>query len=112
MTGSPDSGTLWAIIVVLGVGTFALRLSFIHLYAYLDGFPPSVEQALGFIPAAVLAALIFPALFPAQGGLAGTIVNPHSVAGAVAAGVAWRTENMMATIAVGMGVLWALSFTF
>ncbi|MFB6189532.1 MAG: AzlD domain-containing protein [Halapricum sp.] len=110
MTESLDAGALWALIVVLGIGTFGLRLSFIQLYAYLDGFPPALEQALGFIPAAVLAALVFPPLFPLEGGVIGTIVNVHSVAGAAAALVAWRTENMMATIAVGMGVLWGLSF--
>lgn len=110
MTGSLDTGTLWVLIVVLGLGTFGLRLSFIQLFAYLEGFPAAVERALGFIPAAVLAALIFPALFPLEGGLFGTILNEHSIAGGAAAVVAWRTGNMMATIAVGMGVLWGLLF--
>jgi branched-subunit amino acid transport protein len=105
-----DSTLVWLLIVVLGVGTFALRLSFIQLSTWLDEFPPRVEQALGFIPAAILAALIFPELFPTGGSVVGTLVNPYSIAGGIATVVAWRTRNMMATILVGMAVLWGLLF--
>jgi branched-subunit amino acid transport protein len=34
--------------------------------------------------------------------------TPKLVAGAAAALVAWRTENVLATIAVGMVVLWTV----
>ena len=110
MTAGFDPETVWHLIAVLGVGMFLLRLSFIQLYTYLDEFPPEVKQALGFIPAAILAALIFPALFPQTGSVVGTLVNVYAVAGGVAALVAWRTGSMMGTIAVGMGVLWSLRF--
>ncbi|MFB6107768.1 MAG: AzlD domain-containing protein [Haloplanus sp.] len=104
--------TNWLLVVVLGVGTFALRLSFIQLYGRLGAFPRGVTRALGFVPAAILAALVFPALFPLGGSVADTLVGPHAVAGGVAALVAWRTRSMTATIVVGMAVLWGLQGPF
>jgi len=35
------------------------------------------------------------------------VLNARVLAGGVAAIVAWRTRNMLATIGVGMVVLWA-----
>ena len=111
MTGTePDPGRVWALVAVLGVGTFLLRLSFIQLYAWLDGFPPAVERALGLLPAAILAALVLPALIPLDSLLAGALVGPRLLAGSVAAVVAWRTGSFTATLVVGMGVLWGLQF--
>lgn len=106
----PTSDFIWLLIVVLGAGTFALRISFIQLYTWMDEFPPEIEQALSFIPAAILAALIFPELFALDGSFVGVFLNPHAVAGGTAAVVAWRTASMMATIVVGMGVLWVIQF--
>lgn len=100
----------WLLIPVLGVGVYALRLSFIHLHGVVESFPPRLERALTFIPAAILAALITPALFPLDGSLAGIIFNARALAGALAVATAWRTGNMIATIAVGMGVLWTVTF--
>lgn len=111
MTPSPaDTGPLWALIVAIGVGTFALRLSFIQLYAWLDEFPPRVEAALRFVPAAVLAALIGPALLSLDGLVGGAFLDARLLAGLVAVVVAWRTDSMTATIVVGMGVLWGVQF--
>lgn len=106
-TGSgPGVDPVWAIVAVLALGTFALRLSFIELYARLGDPSPAVERWLGLVPAAVLAALVTPALV----SLDGSLVTARSVAGAVAAVVAWRTGSMTATIAVGMAVLWGLQW--
>ena len=55
------------------------------------------------------AALVFPALF-ALDGTVGGLLNLRVLAGALAAVVAWRSESMLATIAVGMAVLWAGTF--
>lgn len=110
MTTAGSSPTVWLLIVALGLGTFGMRLSFIQFYAYVTALPPAVERALRYIPAAILAALVFPALFPLGGPLVETVVNPHAVAGGVAALVAWRTGSMTWTIAVGMAVFWSLQF--
>lgn len=101
---------VWILVAMLGAGVYALRLSFIHLHGVIEGFPPQVERALTFIPAAILAALVTPALFPLDGSLAGIVFNARALAGALALATAWRTGSMIATIAVGMGVLWTVTF--
>ena len=104
-----DDGLVWTLVVLLGLGTFALRLSFIQLRGRVDEFPPAIERSLAYVPAAVLAALIFPALFVLDGTVGG-VVNARVLAAGVAAVVAWRTESMLATIVVGMAVLWVTTF--
>lgn len=106
----PPASSLWLLIVVLGLGVYGLRLSFIHLHGIVEEFPPSIERALTFIPAAILAALIAPALFPLGGSLVETAFNARALAGVLAIAAAWRTGSMIATILVGMGVLWTVTF--
>jgi branched-subunit amino acid transport protein len=110
MTTTYGPVALWGVILAIGVVTYAIRLSFIALFGRVDDIPPLVEQALTYVPAAVLAALVVPALVTVQPTLAGTLGQDRLLAGLVAAGVAWRTENVFATIAVGMGALWFLRF--
>ena len=104
-----DGVTLWLVILAAGVGTFAIRLSFIALFGRLD-VPEGVERALRFVPAAVLAALVAPQFVLADGSVALSPANPRLLAGAVAATVAWHTEDIAATLAAGMGALWLLEF--
>lgn len=101
------STTIWAAIVAVAVGTYVLRFSALYLVERVDGLPSGVELALGFVPAAVLAALVAPALLVADGSPA-VVGNERLLAGAVAAVVAWRTENILATATVGVLALLAL----
>lgn len=103
-----DATTLWAVVVAAGVGTFALRLSFIQLFGRFDEIPPRLVFLLRFVPAAVLAALVVPAILAPAGDPLG-VQPPRLVAGAVAALIAWRTGNLFATIGVGMVTLWLVS---
>jgi len=100
---------LWLVVVAAAVGTYALRVSFIALFGRLDDVPPRVERVLSFVPPAVLAALVLPELVLQDGSLAVSVGNDRLLAGVVAAAVAWRTEDMLATVAAGMAVLYALS---
>lgn len=104
------SSYVWVLILALGIGCFALRACFILLHGWLVEFPPIAEQALGYLPPAILAALVFSELFVPDGSLASMVVDARVLAGGVAAIVAWRTRSMMATIGVGMGVLWGITF--
>ncbi|MFC4550580.1 MULTISPECIES: AzlD domain-containing protein [Halorussus] len=104
-----DDATLWVVILAAGVVTYALRLSFIALFGRLDDVPESVERALRFVPAAVLSALVVPQLVVADGAVSLSPTNPRLLAGALAAAVAWRTENILATLVVGMGAMLLLS---
>lgn len=106
-----DALTTWLVIFAIGVPTFLVRYSFIGLLGWFDEVPDTVETALRFVPAAVLAALVAPE-FVAPTGTLGD-VPPGILAGGLAAtAVAWRTENVFATIASGMVVLWIVRFGF
>lgn len=109
-TAGYGTGTLWLIVLAGGIGTYAIRVSFIALFGRLDDVPDGVERALRFVPAAVLSALVVPQLVYADGSLALSPDNLRLFAGAVAVAVAWYTENLLATIGAGMGALWLLSY--
>ncbi|WP_178916433.1 AzlD domain-containing protein [Natronomonas gomsonensis] len=100
-----DSATVWLAIAVAGVGTFLIRFSFLFLFEYLSEVPDGAQRALRFVPAAVLAALVLPALVIVEGSPSVSLGNERLLAGLVAAVVAWRTESIFATIVVGMVVL-------
>lgn len=106
-----DGGLVWTVIALVGVGLFTLRLSFLQLRGLVDEFPSALERSLAYLPVAVLAALIFPAVFTLD-GTTGGVFNARSVAASLAVLVAWRTRSMVATIAVGMGVLWTVTYLF
>jgi len=101
--------TIWGLIVVIGVLTFLIRLSFIGLFGYLDEIPPQIKRGLRFVPAAVLAALVFPSFITLEPGAGGVAVDKLA-AGIVAGSVAWRTENVLVTIGAGMATLWVVRF--
>jgi branched-subunit amino acid transport protein len=109
MPTSYSDPAIAGLIVVIGVVTFALRVSFIALFGRLDEIPTGVERALRFVPAAVLAALVLPS-FVTLGPEAGGLAIDRLIAGGIAAGVAWRTENVLAVMASGMGALWLVRF--
>jgi len=98
---------LWLIILFMGLVTFALRLLPVILLERIE-IPLRVRQALRFVPPAVLSAIIFPELLRPRGALDISLSNVRLLAGLLAALVAWRTRNVLLTIAVGMGALWIL----
>ena len=102
--------SVWAVIVAVGVATFCIRLSFIYLFGRIDTVPPAVTRALRYVPAAVLAALVVPAVVSVEPSAVETLTADRFLAGAVAALVAWRTEDVTATIVVGLVALWVFRF--
>jgi len=96
----------WVVIVVVGLLNYLSRLSFIALFAKVE-MPPLVARALRFVPAAMLMAIVVPAVvFSAPSTLAFSYTNPKLVAALVAAVVAWRTKSAVATMTLGMATLW------
>ena len=96
----------WAVILAVGALNYLSRLSFIALFARIE-MPTFVARALRFVPAAMLTAIVVPAVvFVAPETLAFSYTNPKLVAALVAWAVAWRTGNAMATMGVGMATLW------
>ena len=70
--------------------------------------PEWLRRALRFVPASVLAALVFAALTYPDGGLDLSLGNVRLLAGIGGALVAWRTKNVLWTIVVGMVLFWIL----
>jgi branched-subunit amino acid transport protein len=101
---------VWLAIVAIGVVTYAIRLSFIYLFGRIDEVPTRLRRPLRYVPPAVLAALVLPDLLSVGPSVAATLLDERLLAGVVAGAVAWRTENVFATIAAGMGALWLLRF--
>jgi branched-subunit amino acid transport protein len=95
---------LWSTMIVAGLATFLTRFSFIYL---LDKFemPDWFRRALRFVPPAVLSAIILPELISPNGSVEIPWRNPQLIAGAIAVLVAWRSRNMLLTIAAGMVAL-------
>jgi len=70
--------------------------------------PPWLLRALRYVPAAVLSAIIAPELALPGGALDLTVGNERLVAGLLAILIAWRTRNVLLTVAIGMVALWLL----
>ncbi len=103
MTGTQE---LWLTILLAGVGTFAIRLSFLGVAHRIADPPIAVQRVLRMIPPAALAALVLPA-FVRPGGTF-DLTQPRLVAGLVATAVAFWSKSVLVTLAVGMGVLLVL----
>jgi branched-subunit amino acid transport protein len=98
--------TWWIVILVVGMLNYLSRLSFIALFARVE-IPPLIARALRFVPAAMLTAIVVPAVvFTAPATLAFSYTNPKLVAALVAALIAWRTKSATATMGAGMVALW------
>ena len=99
--------TLWIVMLLAGLITYATRLSFIQVFAHQD-INPLILRALRFVPPAVLTAIIFPEVLMHDGGMNANLGNYRLIASLFAILVAWRTKNTLLTILAGMTVLWLL----
>ena len=94
---------IWTAIVLAGIGTYAMRASFLVFAHRLADVPPSVQRLLRQIPPAALAAIVVPALLRPEGQL--DLWQPRFLAGVIAALVAWKTRNIALTLGVGIGLV-------
>jgi branched-subunit amino acid transport protein len=100
---------MWTVVVLAGIGTFAMRFSFIALFGRVS-VPPTVERALKYVAPSVLAAITLPALL-APGGTFDPLnaFVPAAILGGLAA---WKTRSIGAAIVVGLPSLWILQWLF
>lgn len=99
--------SFWLVMILAGLTTYAIRLSFIVLIGRRE-VPLLVRRALRFIPPAVLTAIFVPDILLPAGALDISLGNERLLAGLAAGLVAWRTKNAVLTVIVGMAVLWGL----
>jgi branched-subunit amino acid transport protein len=102
--------TIWAVLATIGAVTYGFRLSFLYVFGGNDTIGDRTERVLRLVPPAVLAALAIPAIVTVRPSVSATVLDERLLAGVAAVAVAWRTEDILATIATGMAVLWILRF--
>jgi branched-subunit amino acid transport protein len=96
---------IWLTMLLAGLVTFTIRLSFIWFIGHRS-IPPLMRRALRLVPPAVLTAIIFPEVFMPSGQLDLSFGNARLLAAALATLVAWRTRNALLTIVIGMLAVW------
>lgn len=67
--------------------------------------PPLVGRWLGYVPAAVLSAMLAPALLTPEGSLNLGFSNPFFWAALPTFAVAWRTRSIFAPVITGMALV-------
>ena len=103
---------IWFLMIATGIFTFGTR--FIMLSEIFGKkLPAWLIEALGFVPIAVLTAIIVPAVLidPANQHIAVTD-NPRLLAAFIAIAVALITRQVITTIGAGLATLWALQWLF
>ena len=105
-----DSTMLWALILTCGLFTFLTR--FLPLAGLLPKkLHPLVEQAMHYVPIAVLTPIIIYSVFLPTGEVA--LINNMRIPAALLALIATiLTGRVIVTIVVGMASLWALEYFF
>lgn len=100
---------IWIIMIVVGLLTFLIRLSFIALLERIQ-LPALFQRALRLVPIAVLSAIIAPEIGLKNNALFISPDNNRLLAGILATCVAYLTRNVIWTIIIGMAAFWALQF--
>lgn len=100
---------IWIVMIACGIFTFATRFVMFSDIAPRQ-LPGWLQDALGFVPIAVLTAIIVPAVIIApEGGLA-VAGNARLPAALAAVTMALVTRSVLATIATGLVALWCLEW--
>ncbi len=94
---------IWVAVILSGIGTYAMRASFLAFAHRLADVPPGMQRILRQIPPAALASIVAPALLRPEGSL--DLFSDRLLAGIVAGLVAWRTKNIALTLGVGLGLV-------
>lgn len=99
MNGGPSDLTVWVVILVLGIGTYLIRWSFLGALGNRD-MPQWVLRMLRYTPVAVLPALVAPlVVWPEATG--GQPEPARLAAAAVTVAVGLVTKNVLLSIIAG-----------
>ncbi len=96
---------IWVVILLLGIGTYLIRLSFLGLIGGRE-LSPWLARLLRYVPVAVMPGLVAPLIvWPAATGGAPDAPRLAAALAALAVG-AWK-RNALWAIGAGMAVLYA-----
>ncbi len=99
------------LVVGMALVTFLIRYPLLELVGKIS-LPDRLFKALRYVPPAVLAAIIVPSVIMLKGEIVLTPANPFLVAGLISALVAWRSQNLLLTVIIGMITLLAYRAIF
>ena len=99
----------WLSVIIAGILTYITRMTMVTL---VDGriLSAKLKQVLGYVPAAVFPAIIFPAVFLNETGILVNINDPKIIAATIAIIVGYFTKNVIATILTGLISYWFIIF--
>ncbi len=101
---------IWSLMIATGVFTFGTR--FVMLTGIFGKrLPAWLIEALGFVPIAVLTAIIVPTVLidPVSQNFS-ILDNPRLLAALIAIAVALTTRQVITTIGAGLATLWVLKW--
>lgn len=99
---------IWTIIIILGIGTFLIRFSFLGLIGNRK-MPPWVLRHLRYTPVAILPGLVAPlVLWPEATG--GSPDIPRLAAAAATITVGYITKGVVRAMLAGAITLYALQY--
>ncbi len=104
-----DALNIWLILILGGLGTYLIRLSFILIFQRFN-MPGFMTRILRLVPPAVFSAIVLPELLVRDGGIQLSLSNLRLVAGLLAVVIALKTRNILITITSGMVILWLLQY--
>lgn len=101
------------ILLIIGmmIATYSVRW-FLFGLAQNIIFPPWFIETLHFVPVAVLTALLIPMVISPHNTVWISINNPYLISAIVAAGIAWKWNNLLLTIVLGLGVFLLLNILY
>ncbi len=95
------------IILGMALVTYLTRIGALALFRF-TGIPSWLNRWLKYVPVAILTALIVPSLLLPKGYLDISFNNNYLIAGIVAAFVAYKSRNIIATLGLGMSIMFVL----
>ena len=96
-------------IIVAGILTYITRMTMVTLVDR-KVLSTKLKQVLGYVPAAVFPAIIFPAVFLNESGILVNINDPKIIAATIAITVGYFAKNVIATILTGLISYWFIIF--
>ena len=100
---------IWMVMIVCGLLTFSMRFVMFSDLAPKQ-LPGWLEEARGFVPVAVLTAIIVPAVIVSPDGGLMLAGNSRLPAALIAVTAALVTRSVLVTIGSGLGSMWVLDY--
>ena len=102
---------VWVSIVLLTMSTLITRSGF-FLFGHAVKLPPKLRHALGYAPAAAMAAIVMPDLMTSGGVVDINWANPKLLAGIGGDIFFMATRHLLGTIVAGMTLFTVLRLAF